>query len=246
MQNKLEICCYTVESAIKAQNAGADRIELCDNFSEGGTSPSYAAIHYCVNKLRIPTNVIIRPRGGDFLYSDIEFELIKKDVLECKNIGANGIVIGLLTANGDIDIDKTKAIMEIAKPMEVTFHRAFDMCNNHQKALSEIIDLGIDRILTSGAKNKAIDGINLITELINKANNRIIIMPGSGINENNLKQIMKQTNAKEFHSSAKVFINSKMKNFNSEISMGGVGNIDEYASISVDSSSIIKMKNILK
>lgn len=245
MKRKLEICCYSVESAIAAESAGADRIELCDNYSEGGTTPSYASIKYSINQLKIPVNVIVRPRGGDFLYSDIEYETIKQDVLAIKKLSANGIVIGFLTSAGKIDIEKTREIVNLSKPMEVTFHRAFDMCNDQVKALEQLKKIGITRILTSGAKDTVSEGIELIAELVKKAGNEIIIMPGSGINKNNLKEIIQKTKVLEFHSSAKSFEKSKMNYFNKAINMGSVNSINEFSRIAVDTTEVKKMIEIL-
>ena len=203
MKLKLEICCYSLGSAIIAEQAGADKIELCDNYSEGGTTPSYATIKKTVKNLAIPVNIIVRPRGGDFLYSEAEYEIIKEDVKIINKLNANGIVIGFLKPNGEINIERTQEIIGLAKPMEVTFHRAFDMCHNPILAMEQLIKLGVTRILTSGARNKAMEGIELITNLVKKSENRIIIMPGSGINETNIEQLALQTGASEFHSSAK-------------------------------------------
>ncbi len=245
MKRKLEICCYSVESAINAEKFGADRIELCDNYSEGGTTPSYATIQYSVKKLKIPVNVIIRPRGGDFLYSDVEYKIIKQDVLATKELNANGIVIGFLTSFGEIDIEKTKEIIELAKPLEVTFHRAFDMCKDPLKALVQLKNIGITRILTSGAKNTAIEGIDLLTKLVKKAENKIIIMPGSGVNERNMNELIQKTKAIEYHSSAKTFDNSKMNYFNQDISMGGIDTVNEFSKIAIDQGIVKKMVEIL-
>ncbi len=245
MKRKLEICCYSVESAINAERSGADRIELCDNYLEGGTTPSYATIQYSVEKLNIPVNVIVRPRGGDFLYSDIEYEIIKQDVLAAKKLNANGIVIGFLTSSGEIDIEKTKEIVELAKPLEITFHRAFDMCKDPLKAIDQLKKIGITRILTSGAKNTVIEGINLLAKLVKKAGNEIIIMPGSGVNETNLSELIQKTKAIEYHSSAKTFDNSKMNYFNQDISMGGIDTVNEFSKITVDPEKIKKMIEIL-
>jgi len=246
MKKNLEICCYTLESAITAEKFGADRIELCDNHSEGGTTPSYATIQLAIEKLKIPVNVIIRPRGGDFLYSELEYEIIKKDVIKIKELQAIGIVIGFLHTNGEIDIERTREIVELAKPMEVTFHRAFDMCKNPMKALEQLKKIGITRILTSGAKNTAMEGIFLLSELVNIAGDDIIIMPGSGLNETNLHEIMETTHAMEFHSSAKKFESNIMEFFNQHISMGGDSAIDEFKKIAADGEKIKKMIEILK
>ena len=245
MKRKLEICCYSAESSFKAEHAGANRIELCDNFTEGGTTPSYATIKYAVKNLKIPINVIIRPRGGDFLYSNMEFEIMKQDILEMKKLGVNGIVFGILKANGEIDIDKIKEIIELSYPLEHTFHRAFDMCQNHLKSLEQLKKLGIKRILTSGGENTAYNGIKLLSKLVKAAENEIIIMPGSGINENTIGEILQKTEASEFHSSAKTFVNSNMNYFNPNITMGKNQNIDEYKKISIDTNQIKKMLKII-
>ena len=243
MKKKLEICCYSTESAFLAEKAGADCIELCDNFSEGGTTPSYATIKYAVENLKIPINVIIRPRGGDFLYSDIEFEIMKMEVSEMKKIGVNGIVFGILKSNGKIDVERTKEILELAHPLECTFHRAFDMCRDHLKSLEKLKKLGVKRILTSGGENTAFQGIELLSKLVKASEGEIIIMPGSGINEDTIGEIMRQTGAKEFHLSAKQFVPSNMNYFNPKVKMGKNHTIDEYKMISVDTHQI---KKILK
>lgn len=242
----LEICCYSAESALNAEKCGANRIELCDNYSEGGTTPSLATIQYLSDKLKIPINVIVRPRGGDFLYSDIEYEIIKNDVELIKSLKINGIVVGFLTADGEIDLEKTKEIADLAYPMELTFHRAFDMCKNPLVALEQLKKIGVKRILTSGAKNTVLEGIELIAKLVKQANNEIIIMPGSGINKNNLNKIIFKTKALEYHSSAKTLEHSKMTFFNKNISMGGVGGVNEFKKITVDHSQIKTMSSIIK
>jgi len=244
MKQKIEVCCFSVESAKIAEKVGADRIELCDNYNEGGTTPSYASIKLAVKELNIPVNIIIRPRGSDFLYSDMEYELIKEDVKIAKKLNANGIVIGFLNTDGSIDVERTKEIIEIARPMEVTFHRAFDRCKNPFEALEQLIDIGINRILTSGQRKTAIEGIDLLTELVEKAKNRIIIMPGSGINDKNISKLINNTKAIEYHSSAKMFKSSKMNYINRRFY-----NDSEVKSanktISVDEEQLKKMINKL-
>lgn len=242
---KLEICCYTADSAVKAEKAGADRIELCENVNEGGTTPSFGTAKYVIEKLKIPVNVIIRPRGGDFLYSHTELEIMEQDIVTMKKLGANGIVLGALTAKAEINIMQTHKLMRLAFPLEVTFHRAFDMCKNHFKALEDLKKLRVKRILTSGGKNTALEGVKLISELTKKANNEITIMPGSGINENNIEKIFRESGANEFHASAKAYIKSEMQYFNSDISMGKNTALDEYKKISVNADSIKKMIAIL-
>lgn len=242
---KLEICCYSAESAILAEKSGAHRIELCDNYTEGGTTPSFGIIKQTLQKVNIPVNVIVRPRGGDFLYSDLEYEIIKEDVIKIKELKANGIVVGFLLANGEIDIVRTQEIIKLASPMEVTFHRAFDMCHDPFKALEQLKDIGITRILTSGTKNNAIEGSNIIRELVQKSDNKILIIPGSGINESNLEELIIKTNAQEFHCSAKTFQKSYMQYVNQDIYMGGNNNYDEFSKIITNGDQISKMINIL-
>ncbi len=240
---KLEICCYSIESALIAEKAGAHRVELCDNYLEGGTTPSHATIKQAIQLLDIPVNVIIRPRGGAFLYSDIEYKIIKNDVIVAKELNANGVVVGFLNEDGSIDEQKTNEIVELAKPMEVTFHRAFDMCKEPTVALKQLIKAGVKRILTSGQKNKAIDGIELLAKLVTQAGDDIIIMPGSGVNATNISELIEKTQASEYHSSAKSFEKSKMKYFHNNVNMGGSKNLDEFSKITVDAQ---KVKAILE
>lgn len=244
MNKKLEICCYSVESAIIAEQSGADRIELCDNYTEGGTTPSYAAIKSTLEKLNIPVNVIIRPRGGDFSYSNIEYEIIKEDVKTAKALGINGIVVGFLNLDGSIDAVRTKEIIEIAKPMEITFHRAFDRCNNPFIALEQLIKLGVHRVLTSGQKQTAIEGIEVVSKLVKQAQNKIIVMPGGGVNEKNILELISKTKATEYHSSAKTFTPSQMQ-FTDKLVQMGNKNYDENRIISVNSETIEHMLNRL-
>ena len=239
----LEVPVYSIDAAIAAQSAGADRIELCSGFIEGGTTPSHATILLAKQLLKIPINVMIRPRGGDFLYSETEFRIMKGDIEFCKNAGVNGIVFGILKSEGNVDIDRCKELIETAGKLSCTFHRAFDRVENSYNALEDIIKLGFDRVLTSGLKPSAIEGIQLIAELNLIADKRIIVMPGCGINSNNLKEIMKLSHSKEFHASAKKYISSKMK-FIRDISMGQFKN-DESKIISLDTDELIKLKLIL-
>jgi copper homeostasis protein len=207
---KLEIIGFNIESCIAAQQAGAHRIELCDNPSEGGTTPSYGFIKVAREKLSIELFVMIRPRGGDFLYSDDEFEIMKADIKICKELGCDGIVIGVLNKDGSIDKKRCQELVVLAYPLGVTFHRAFDRTNDPLKALEDIIEIGCERILTSGLQPKAADGTQIIKELIAQADDRIIIMPGSGVTAENIISLAENTGAVEFHSSASMDIESKM------------------------------------
>lgn len=246
MSSKLEICCYSAESAILSEKAGADRIELCDNFSEGGTTPSYATVKYTVANVNLPIYVIIRPRGGDFLYTDVEFEIMKAEVSEMKALGVQGIVFGILKSSGEIDVERTKEIIELTAPMDATFHRAFDMSKDHLKSLETLKELGISRVLTSGGKKTAFEGMELLTKLVEAAEDQIIVMPGSGINEKNIGEIIHRTGAKEFHASAKTFVKSGMDYVDPTIKMGKSDSMDEYKKISVNSEQIKMMNKILK
>lgn len=214
MKFKLEVIGFTIESCLIAQAAGAHRIELCDNPSEGGTTPSYGFIKTARENLSIELYPIIRPRGGDFLYSEIEFELMKADIQICKNLGCDGVVIGMLNSDGTVDKQRCKQLVDIAQPMGVSFHRAFDRTKDPFKALEDIISIGCERILTSGQKSVATDGVALLNELVKQANGRIIIMPGSGVRSDNIETLVKKTNATEFHTSARTYTDSKMEFIN--------------------------------
>lgn len=222
----LEICANSFTSALAAQDGGAYRVELCENMAEGGTTPSYAQIKLCKEKLSIQVWPIIRPRGGDFLYSDIEFNLMKEDIKICKSLNCNGVVIGILNEDGEIDTHRCAELIAVANPMPVAFHRAFDMSNNLFMALEDLINLGVVRVLTSGAAATALEGKEVIEKLIKQANGRIEIMPGAGVNAHNIKQILASTGAKTAHSSARAFVKSKMKFRNANSTMGN--KTDEY------------------
>ncbi|GGE17088.1 copper homeostasis protein CutC [Sphingobacterium cellulitidis] len=207
---ELEICANSIYSANQAQQAGASRVELCQNLENGGTTPSYGQIKLVRNQLHIGVHVLIRPRSGDFLYTDDEFQEIIEDIRYCKSVGCDGVVIGVLNADGSVDKERMQVLVTEAKPMCVVFHRAFDRCNDPQQALEDIIELGCDRILTSGLQNTAWQGKDLLKELIEQANGRIEIMPGSGVDASNVKEILNYTKATSIHSSAKEIVPSKM------------------------------------
>ena len=199
----LEIAVFSVESALDAIHAGADRIELCENPNEGGTTPSYGSLVVMSKQQIVPVFPIIRPRGGDFLYTEIEFQIMKQDVLMAKELGFMGVVIGLLNSDGTIDKVRTRELVSLAQPMQVTFHRAFDRCIDPMQGLEDIIASGCHRILTSGQVPNVANALPLIKQLVNKANGRIIIMPGSGVRANNINEIIQQTGVVEIHSSAR-------------------------------------------
>jgi len=207
----LEIATSDFETTKSAVEGGADRIELCANLNEGGTTPCYGTIYQCRERFDVLLYPIIRPRGGDFLYTDDEYEIMLHDVKLCKQLGCDGIVIGLLNKDGAIDGKRTAALIEIAYPMGVTFHRAFDRCRDPLEAMEQLIEIGCERILTSGQQPTASEGLELITDLNKKADHRIIIMPGSGIRLENIKLLAEKTGCKEFHSSLRSRTKTKME-----------------------------------
>jgi copper homeostasis protein len=233
----MEVCANSVASAIEAEKGGAIRVELCDNLLEGGTTPSYSQIKLAKKRLKIDVYPIIRPRGGDFLYSDLEFDLMREDILKCKELGCDGVVFGILLADGSVDKLRCAELISLARPMKVTFHRAFDMTANLLNALEDVISLGFDRILTSGGKASALAGAEVIQQLVENAGDGIIIMAGAGVSSDNIREIINQTGVQEFHGSARSVLNSKMTFKNEHISMGGAA--DEY-SYSVTDSSLVK------
>lgn len=209
----LEVAVFSIEAALSAIKAGADRIEFCENPSEGGTTPSYGSLKTLISLTNKPVFPIIRPRGGDFLYTQAEYEVIKADLLLVKELGYPGAVIGLLNEDGSIDIKRTSELVQLAAPMQITFHRAFDRCNDPLKGLEDIIHTGCKRILTSGQVPNVVDALPLMKQLVEKSAGRIIILPGSGVRSNNCKQIIDTTGAIEIHSSARKAISSLM-NYN--------------------------------
>jgi len=226
---KIEICAYSVASCLEAQKGGAYRVELCASIPEGGTTPSYGDIVMARRLLHIKLNVIIRPRGGDFLYSDLEQQTMLKDIEIAKKLGADGMVIGCLTPEGEVDMARNRELIQAAEGMSITFHRAFDMCRDPFESLERIIELGCDRILTSGQQPTAEQGIDLLNKLVEKAGKRIIIMPGSGVNAQNIVRLAKETGAREFHLSAREPIKSGMIYRNPNLKMGSnIIAIDEY------------------
>jgi len=184
----IEVCAESYEYAVKAEKAGADRIELCKDLHLDGLTPDYESAKKTIDKLNIPVFILIRPREGDFIYSDEEFELMKRDIVKFKEIGCKGIVSGVLNDDNSIDIKRTKELIELSRPLEFTFHRAFDIVKNPLHEIENLIEIGVDRVLTSGKKDKAIDGLDLLEKLRNKSNNKIIVMPGSGISNTNFKK----------------------------------------------------------
>lgn len=244
---KFEICANSVESCLAAQEGGADRVELCAGIPEGGTTPSYGEIKLARKLLtKTKLHVIIRPRGGDFLYTPLELERMEEDIRICRELGVDGVVFGCLTEEGEIDREANRRLVELARPMSVTFHRAFDRTADPMKALEDIIFLGCNRILTSGQQPKAIDGISLLAQLEKKLKEYplppIQLLAGSGVNEENIRQIFDATGIHEYHFSARVNVVSKMKHYNHEVYMGAKGADESYSLV----TSAEKVRNTIK
>ena len=233
----LEICAGSVESAIAARDGGAARIELCAALEIGGTTPSAGLIAEARKIEGIVLNVIIRPRGGDFLYNEHEAACMEQDIRTCRQLGADGVVIGALTAEGDIDTALCKRLIDAADGMSITFHRAFDMCRDPKRALEELIAIGCDRVLTSGQAATAEAGLPLLKELVQQAAGRISIMPGCGVNSDNAARILQATAAVEIHASARKSVGSGMLFRHSGVSMGTPGS-DEYARKETDANEV--------
>ena len=200
---EIEICCGSIQSAANAKAGGAVRVELCQGLVEGGTTPSPATIQYAVRELGLKVFVLVRPRGGDFCYNELEVKTMEEDVAFCKEAGASGIVVGFLHPDGSIDTELTRRFVELSAPLPVTFHRAFDECADPLNALEQIIECGCARILTSGCKPTAIEGAEMLQQLVKQADGRITILAGSGVTPENVVTLREKTGVKEIHGSCK-------------------------------------------
>jgi copper homeostasis protein len=238
MSYELEIIGFDIASCSIAQAMGASRIELCANPEEGGTTPSFGIIEQAIKTCSIPVFPIIRPRGGDFLYTKEEFEAMKTDIKNCLSIGCDGVVVGMLMGDGQIDVDRTSELVAVAGNMEVTFHRAFDRVVDPQKSLEKIISIGCKRILTSGLHKSALEGKLILKELVEQAAGRIEIMLGSGVRANNVVELAVATGARAFHSSARMQVASKMLFNNPNMS-------EELKHASLDADEVKKLKEQL-
>ena len=241
--NILEICAGDIDSVLAAVKGGATRVELCSALNDGGISPSVGFIKQALNIEGLKVHVLIRPRGGDFLYTEEEIQIMLEDIKTCREMGVDGVVIGALKANGDIDIDTCKRLSSEAGTMSVTFHRAFDLCADPIKSLEEIIDLGCDRLLTSGQAATAEVGLLLLKKLVKKADNRIIILAGGGITAQNAAKIISECGTNEIHASARSTIHSDMEHINT-VSMGE--NSEEYSRKTTNSSIVQEIINAIK
>lgn len=234
---ELELCVESVDSAIAAEQGGAQRIELCSDLLEGGITPSAGLIQVVRKRVDFGIFVMIRPRGGDFFYTDNEFEGMRQDVLQAKNLGADGVVLGLLDAYGHVDIARTSELVELAHPMQVTFHRAFDMSADMDESLSQIMKAGAHRILTSGGQQSIADGAERVASLVRAAQGRIGIMVAGGIRLENIEAVAAQTGATEFHCSLKTRIESPVQFRKQEVNMGTPA-ADEFARFAVRAKDV--------
>ena len=239
MKRIIEICANSAWSCVEAEAGGASRVELCAGIPEGGTTPSYGEIKTAqALTSQIDINVIIRPRGGDFLYTEAEIQSMLLDIELCKQLGVHGVVFGCLTPEGDIDVPLMRRLIEAAKPLSVTCHRAFDVCRDPFAALEQLIELGCDRVLTSGQQATAEKGIPLLKQLVEKAGDRIIVMPGCGVRENNIARIEAETGAKEFHTSARSVVYSQMAYRKQEVPMGSSAVTSEFETVQTDREKV--------
>ena len=238
---ELEICVFSVESAIAAQKAGADRVELCSGFTEGGLTPSAGAIRMVRKQLIIECYVMIRPRGGDFCYTNSEMEQMYRDIEYAKSCGVDGVALGILQPGGHVNIVRTRELVQFAAPLKVTFHRAFDHTVDPFRALDDIVVCGCHRILTSGQKSSASEGLATIRKLVKYADGRIDIMAGSGVNPENARQFI-EAGVQALHFSAKKVVRSKMTFRNPAVPIMQVGVISDYDLMTADEEIIRKIR----
>jgi copper homeostasis protein len=241
----LEICIESVASALAAEQGGAQRVELCAYLAGGGTTPSAGMISLVRDSISIPVHVLIRPRRGDFLYSNEEMEIMKRDIQMCRELGIDGVVLGALTKDGDIDLAKTQELIDNAGTMSVTFHRAFDLTRNPLEALDQLLSLNIDRLLTSGQQETALQGISLIKQLQECAGSKLIIMPGSGINPENVLDIVSQTGVQEVHASVRSRVEGGMVFRKDYPPMSSYSPLSEFEQLVADIEQIKKMRQVL-
>lgn len=245
MEYRIENCAGSAESARRAQLGGAYRIELCAGLPEGGTTPSYGEILATRRAVDIQLNVIIRPRAGDFLYSPLEVEAMLSDIQMARQLGVDGIVVGCLTPEGEVDKPLLRRFVEASAGLPVTFHRAIDVCRDPARALEDIIEAGCARVLTSGGKATALEGAETIAQLVRQAGDRIIIMPGAGVTPENIAELAHRTGAREFHFTGRVPEPSPMRYRHEGVSMGGTVTIDEYAYLFTDPQKIASAREAL-
>ena len=242
---KTELCAYSVEACRVAARLGVNRVELCASPAEGGVTPSLATIEQVAAIEDLDLSVMIRPRGGDFLYSDEEFSTMLRDIEHARTAGATGVVFGILTADGKVDVERTRQLVEASKGMETTFHRAVDMAKDYEAAVEAVIEAGCDRILTSGGYDKAIDGIDNVRRAVEIAHGRIEIMAGSGVVAANA-EALKNVGVDALHFSAKKMVVGGMQYRNPRISMGGSAAVDEFSLRVVDEAEVMAILKLIK
>lgn len=242
---KTELCAYSVEACRIGAQLGVDRVELCASPAEGGVTPSLATIERVAEIKGLDVSVMIRPRGGDFLYSDDEFQTMLCDIEHARKAGATGVVFGILTADGKVDVERTRTLVEAAGDVETTFHRAVDMTEDYIAAVEAVIEAGCKRILTSGGYDKAIDGIDNIRRAVEISRGRIEIMAGSGVVAANAKEFI-DLGVDALHFSAKTMIAGGMKYRNPRISMGGTAAVDEFAIRTVDTNEVTEILKLIR
>lgn len=241
----VEIAAHDPESAFAAETGGADRVELFSNWPEGGTTPSTGMIAVVRENLGIDLHVMIRPRGGDFSYSEREFDVMARDVVVAKSLGANGVVFGFVNLDGEVDVQRTTELVQVARPLSVTFHRAFDMCRELPRALEDLISCGIDRVLTSGGEAKALDGKQMLSHLVSVAGDRISVMVGGGVRKENVREIVLEVGVREIHAGLRSNSPSPMAFRNPKISFGP-RSIGEYERVVVSSEDVRNLVGELK
>lgn len=234
----LEVCCGSAHFAVTAAEAGADRLELCDNLVEGGTTPSAGSIQLVMERVAVPIMVMIRPRGGDFLYSEIEFEVMLRDIAVAKNLGVHGVVFGVLSADGRIDRERTARLVDAARPLAVTFHRAFDVSRDPMESLDVLVSLGVDRILTSAQQATVVEDLPLLSRLVDVAGGGLTILPGGGIRADNVGQVLTVPGVREVHIGASRRVPSDMVYRAPGVSMGEAYQPDEYMREEADTDRI--------
>lgn len=235
---RIEVCVEGIDGLLSAQAAGADRVELCASLLEGGLTPSIGVVREALKLATIPFHVIVRPRGGDFLYSEHEFQSMLRDVEALRDLGVAGVVIGCLTADGRVDIERTRALVRAAKPLSVTFHRAFDMTRDYRQAIEDLVHCGIDRVLTSGQRRTALDGIDILADSVAIADDRLTVMVCGGLNKGNIGEVLGRTGAREAHFSAGKTMPSGMQYHNRFVGMGGTALEREYETTVTDEDAV--------
>jgi copper homeostasis protein len=241
----LEVCVDSLDSALVAEEAGADRLELCANLAEGGTTPSYGLIELVKRRIKIPVHGMVRPRRGDFVYSDHDFEVMKSDIRLMKEMKMEGVVFGILLTDSTIDASRLNELVGLSRPMKVVFHRAFDLAPNPAETLSRLIELKFDKILTSGGKASAYEGADLLATLVEQAKSKISIMPGGGLSGSNIGSIREKTKATEFHISGKKLVKGKVNTSHNDVFFGIKDLLSEHDYYSSDYQIIKNIKDKL-